>query len=405
MNDPNQSFSSQSYDVNQANSFLQYNYEEGLRESLKMQKDNFTVYDNYQQNQHNHQFNSIIEQQGMSHYQEGDSQTYQEAAYQEYSINENDPYNQLSPAEFSPIPQNISPSSFSSENRSFYQDQLVGSPPAGPYYQQQNVPSLHQSQLNITGNDDAQHIQSMSSSISDISSQNKAGFIATIDAKKPVNGILEMEGSVEPNGPILGGHGYIPAQTMQKAYYELGETPEIKAACIRGLRQQIEIHQEENNFDEHSDAFLLKFLRNRKFDVEAAYALLEKYYDVRENKPEVFRNLTRKNVKRTMEQGIVGVLPQRDKKGRVIITFNFSKWNMSLPFHFEKLLRVFVYTLEKLFESEETQINGFVVICNLSQLSVLQTKSLGAPMIEKIVEIFQVRVHFMNPMKNRQALV
>eukprot|EP00794_Sanderia_malayensis_P005980 gene5980-6676_t len=219
-----------------------------------------------------------------------------------------------------------------------------------------------------------------------------------------VNGILEMEGSVEPNGPILGGQGYIPAQTVQKGYYELGETPEIKAACLRGLRQQIDIHQEENNFDEHSDAFLLKFLRSRKFDVEAAYTLLEKYYNVRESKPEVFRNLTRKNVKRTMEQGIVGVLPQRDKKGRAILTFNFNGWNMSLPFHFEKLLRVFVFTLEKLFESEETQINGIVIISNLAQLSVLQTKNLGASMITKILEIFEGNlpfrlnaIHLLNP--------
>ncbi len=209
-----------------------------------------------------------------------------------------------------------------------------------------------------------------------------------------VNGILQMEGSVEPNGPILGGQGYIPAQTVQKAYYELGETPEIKSACLRGFRQQIEIHQEENNFDEHSDAFLLKFLRSRKFDVESAYALLEKYYNVRENKPEVFRNLTRKNVKRTMEQGIVGVLPQRDKKGRAIVIFNFHGWNMSLAFHFEKLLRVFVFTLEKLFESEETQINGMVIISNLAQLSVLQTKNLGATMITKILEIFEVSDYY-----------
>lgn len=215
-----------------------------------------------------------------------------------------------------------------------------------------------------------------------------------LETTNQVNGILQMEGSVEPNGPVLGGQGYIPAQTIQKAYYDLGETPEIKAACLRGFRQQIEIHQEENNFDEHSDAFLLKFLRSRKFDVEAAYSLLEKYYNVRENKPEVFRNLTRKNVKRTMEQGIVGVLPQRDKKGRVIVTFDFGGWNMSLPFHFEKLLRVFVYTLEKLFESEETQINGIVIISNLSHLSVLQTKNLGAPMIAKILEIFQVNPFF-----------
>ena len=201
---------------------------------------------------------------------------------------------------------------------------------------------------------------------------------------------IQDEDSKEPNGPVLGGKGYIPVQTIRKAYFDLDETAQTRAVCLRSFRQLIEENQEENNFDEHTDSFLLKFLRHRKFDVEESYKLLERYYANRESKPEIFRNLTRKNVKKTLEQGIVGVLPQRDTKGRVVILFNFSAWNMSLAFHFEKLLRVFVYTLEKLFESEETQINGVVIICDLNKLSVLQTKSLRSAMVTKILEVFQV---------------
>ena len=395
MNDHQQSYQDHPYDMNQLGNVPHFEYDQDMNDCLKMQGDQVPVYDNYQQNinQMAYHFNSSNEQQQLSGYHDNDLQTmqdFQHGRYQDYSPNDIDPYSQiLSPAEYSPISQNISPASFSSDGRPFFPDQMEGTPTSVPYYQH-NVPTMQQNLQNLPSKEDMPPIHSNDSSYSDLKSQVKPPPNITGETSKSVNGILEMEGSVEPNGPILGGHGYIPAQTMQKAYYDLGETPEIKAACIRGLRQQIDIHQEENNFDEHSDAFLLKFLRSRKFDVEAAYALLEKYYNVRENKPEVFRNLTRKNVKRTMEQGIVGVLPQRDKKGRVIMTFNFSKWNMSLPFHFEKLLRVFVYTLEKLFESEETQINGVVVICNLTQLSVLQTKSLGAAMIEKVIEIFEV---------------
>ena len=194
----------------------------------------------------------------------------------------------------------------------------------------------------------------------------------------------------EPNGPILGGKGYIPAQTLRKAYYELDETPQTRQICVRQLRHKIEEHQEENNFDEHTDAFLLKFLRHRKFDVDDAYKLLEEFYTNRESKPDIFRNLTRKNVKKTLEQGIVGVLPQRDNKGRVMILFHFQAWNFNLAFHFEKMIRVWVYTLEKIFESEETQINGIVIICDLRQLSVLQTKSLRTSMLTKAISVFQV---------------
>lgn len=215
---------------------------------------------------------------------------------------------------------------------------------------------------------------------------------------------IHDEESFEPNGPILGGKGYLPAQTIRKAYYELDETPQTKVVTIRSFRQLIEENQEENNFDEHSDAFLLKFLRHRKFDVDDAYKLLVSYYTNREKTPEVFRNLTRKNVKKTLEQGIVGVLPQRDRYGRVIVLFNFSGWDMSVPFHFEKLLRVWVYTLEKVYESAESQINGIVIICNLYQLSVLQTKSLRSSMIAKAIRVFQDNfpyrisgIHLLNP--------
>ena len=393
MNDPYQAYLDQPYGISRVDNASQFDYDQDLDDYIKMQRDQVTVYDSYPQSTNRLAYNfKLGEPAYLAGYLENDSQVlhdFQHDRYQEYPPSDINPYSQnLSPTDFSPIPQSTSPSSYSLDSRQFQQDQMEGALPDGTYYQQNNQ-HMYQILHNTPSREQMPQIHSNDSSFSDLKAQVKPPNAAN-DGVKSVNGILEMEGSVEPNGPILGGHGYIPAQTMQKAYYELGETPEIKAACIRGLRQQIDIHQEENNFDEHSDAFLLKFLRSRKFDVEAAYALLEKYYNVRENKPEVFRNLTRKNVKKTMEQGIVGVLPQRDKKGRVILTFNFSKWNMSLPFHFEKLLRVFVYTLEKLFESEETQINGVVVVCNLSQLSVLQTKSLGSAMIEKVVEIFEV---------------
>ncbi|XP_065066825.1 retinaldehyde-binding protein 1-like [Rhopilema esculentum] len=391
----NYGYDTNDFETHQANEA----YDQHLREVMQLQGENYLEYDNYGQGIDPYAGQYSASNEPQFQYQNTDYNDLQQAAYQDYHLTDADSVHQnISPGEYAPLSQNISPASFSSDGRQFYQE----STPENVANIQLDLQIRQQNRtINVNDGSPFQNIENP------FANQNTPKHVtANVGTEVPnsVNGIFEMEGSVEPNGPILGGHGYIPAQTMQKAYYELGETPEIKAACLRGFRQQIDIHQEENNFDEHSDAFLLKFLRSRKFDVEAAYSLLEKYYNVRENKPEVFRNLTRKNVKRTMEQGIVGVLPQRDKKGRVIMTFNFSKWNMSLAFHFEKLLRVFVYTLEKLFENEETQINGVVIICNLTQLSVLQTKSLGAPMIDKVLEIFEGNfpfrlnaIHLLNP--------
>ena len=68
--------------------------------------------------------------------------------------------------------------------------------------------------------------------------------------------------------------------------------------------------------------------------------------------------------------------------------FNVEKWNMSLAFQFDKLLRVWVYTLEKLFKIDETQINGVVITCNLSQLIVLQSEILHTAMLMKSINFF-----------------
>lgn len=68
--------------------------------------------------------------------------------------------------------------------------------------------------------------------------------------------------------------------------------------------------------------------------------------------------------------------------------FNVEKWNMSLAFQFEKLLRVWVYTLEKLFKIDETQINGVVITCDLSQLIILQSEILHTAMLMKSINFF-----------------
>ena len=62
-----------------------------------------------------------------------------------------------------------------------------------------------------------------------------------------INGKLIDDQSIEPNGPILGGKDYIPAQTIRKAYYELDENPQTRLVCLRAFRQLIEQNQEKNS--------------------------------------------------------------------------------------------------------------------------------------------------------------
>jgi alpha-tocopherol transfer protein len=69
------------------------------------------------------------------------------------------------------------------------------------------------------------------------------------------------------------------------------------------------------------DAFLLRFLRARKFDYDRAYALLINYFSVRTQNPDVFQNLSFSGVELILSKGVLSVLPQRDKDGCNIIYF------------------------------------------------------------------------------------
>lgn len=56
---------------------------------------------------------------------------------------------------------------------------------------------------------------------------------------------------------------------MDRAYRELGETPEVVAASLKQMRRFI-YAERDREFTRTDDAFLLRFLRAKKFDVDKA---------------------------------------------------------------------------------------------------------------------------------------
>ena len=56
---------------------------------------------------------------------------------------------------------------------------------------------------------------------------------------------------------------------MERAHHELGESPDIIEASLKRLRKFI-YSQRDREFTRTDDAFLLRFLRAKKFDVEKA---------------------------------------------------------------------------------------------------------------------------------------
>lgn len=67
------------------------------------------------------------------------------------------------------------------------------------------------------------------------------------------------------------------------------------------------------------DAFLLRFLRARKFDYDRALQLLLNYHAGRKAWPEVFQDLKPSTVKHVLDKGFLTVLPRPDPNGRYIL--------------------------------------------------------------------------------------
>lgn len=103
-----------------------------------------------------------------------------------------------------------------------------------------------------------------------------------------------------------------------KAREELQEKPEWRLRDVQALRDMI--------LKEHSglrtrldDAFLLRFLRARKFDYDRALQLLLNYHSSRRTWPEVFQDLKPSTVKHVLELGFLTVLPRPDPHGRYVL--------------------------------------------------------------------------------------
>ncbi|XP_006881617.1 PREDICTED: alpha-tocopherol transfer protein-like isoform X2 [Elephantulus edwardii] len=155
--------------------------------------------------------------------------------------------------------------------------------------------------------------------------------------------------------------GYVCSLTEElvtKAREELQEKPEWRLRDVQALRDMVrkECPHLRTSLD---DAFLLRFLRARKFDYDRALQLLIKYHSCRRSWPEVFTNLRPSAVRDVLASGFLTVLPATDPRGCHILCLRPDRWVPS-SYPITENIRAIYLTLEKLIQAEETQ-DGFPI--------------------------------------------
>ncbi|XP_062361210.1 alpha-tocopherol transfer protein-like isoform X4 [Cinclus cinclus] len=131
-----------------------------------------------------------------------------------------------------------------------------------------------------------------------------------------------------------------------------------------------------------------KFLRARKFDYDRALQLLVNYHTCRRTWPEVFSNLKPSAIKPVLESGFVTVLPHRDPQGRHVVCIRPDRWTPS-NYPITENIRAIYLTLEKLIQSEETQVNGIVILADYKGVSLSKASHFGPFVAKKVIGILQ----------------
>lgn len=150
---------------------------------------------------------------------------------------------------------------------------------------------------------------------------------------------------------------------------ELREDKFTRDQCLTQMREWLSKNEDVQDV-RMDDAFLLRFLRAKKFSVPMAQQTLLKYLNLKTIFPSMTTDLDflSSPIKEIFANGYLYVSPIRDQHGRRVIlaraeNFNPHIWNSSTQ------AKAHFIALETLLEDAENQVLGFTHICDMYGIS------------------------------------
>lgn len=183
----------------------------------------------------------------------------------------------------------------------------------------------------------------------------------------------------------------LDAHFKEIAKDELREDDNIRTQALSQFREWIAKHPHIRRC--RTDAvFLLRFLRVKKFSLQPACEMLEKYLTIRQLYPQWFRNLDieDKALEEIIDMGYVVPMPERDEHGRQLILTCAGKFD---PYRFTsaQMARAHSLVTEALLDDEESQVAGYSHINDEEGLSMGLLSLWSLTDIRAMLKCIQVR--------------
>ncbi|XP_070393332.1 alpha-tocopherol transfer protein-like isoform X2 [Dermacentor albipictus] len=179
--------------------------------------------------------------------------------------------------------------------------------------------------------------------------------------------------------------GALPFNLQRVAEDELGETPARRKECLEKLLQSLS--KEEDLHPRQDAAFLLRFLRVRKYNVEAALRTIRNYYRNRNATRTIFEDLTPSSISEATRR-ITMIMPGKDVCGRPILLFKIGSWDI-VESSFVEMHRAVMLCLEHLAKDPTTQTLGMVMLFDYANLTPQKVLSINVGLIRRGFEYLQ----------------
>ncbi|KAL1500879.1 hypothetical protein ABEB36_006303 [Hypothenemus hampei] len=186
-----------------------------------------------------------------------------------------------------------------------------------------------------------------------------------------------------------------PLEILDWAKEHIHENPDTKCLALEDFRDMI-YGRGDCTPHRTDDAFLLRFLRGRKFNMEAAYRLFVNYYNFKEDNPKFYENVDLKRLLRIACDDIITVPPYREQTGRRILLYRIGNWNPE-KYTVHELFQATMVILELAILEPRAQILGGIGFFDMSDLTLNQAYYMTPNIAHKIVQIlvtsFPMKIH------------